>query len=173
MKKKFGISHRELRFLDRYKEEFDKTYGNYDENGNYQIHLHQQSDFQSIWIPSIVQYRLLFQSSYHNSSDVWHEFINEAYADSDDYSLDDFNEDTLNLDLSLQDDGSLDKNGKSLKSKSISSFEPQTDYATKLEDNAQLDMSVPSASAGSPQSLRHKSNNRRGSFSRSRERNDH
>jgi hypothetical protein len=85
-KKEYGISRRENRFLERYEEEFNKTYGHYDEDGNYDVFLHHKSDRKSLWIPSIVKYRELFHSSYDHSSDVWIDFIDEPPPPSEEDS---------------------------------------------------------------------------------------
>jgi hypothetical protein len=74
MKKKYGISRREYRFLDRFKEEFRATlalrFGNYGDD-DYRVGICFESDRKSIWTPGIVKYRELFLSSDDDPSDVW------------------------------------------------------------------------------------------------------
>jgi hypothetical protein len=75
MKTYYGISRRESRLLERYEEEFNKTHGHTDEDGNYDVFLFHKSDRKSIWIPSAVRYRKLFHDTYDDASDVWMDFI--------------------------------------------------------------------------------------------------
>jgi hypothetical protein len=78
MKKKYGISRREYRFLDRFKEEFRVTlalrFGNYGDD-DYRVSIGFKTDRKSIWTPSIVKYRELFLSSDDDPSDVWRDVL--------------------------------------------------------------------------------------------------